>query len=669
MLSMVKVTIKVVQVAEWQPNETCFQSLKTYFNQTNSTQPVHNDSQISPILFINNLRLFGSYDECLSIDVKQSNNLSFHGVYCRAKLNVSNLNPLHPNVSEQMSMGLCAPSTCSTMDIENLLAIQNNVIEAKVLSCHGRSPETLDSSEIVVICVLIILGLVVLLGTSLSTYFRLCGHKPFRKRAKILIAFSVYENSLKLMDPKTSDKNISCLSGLRFIALCFIVLGHTYSYHSQISIVDPESVQIEIKKLWFQVFLNFTPWVDTFFLISGLLVTYGGLDSYKKIFTNDDSMLKCAVNSMKTMGASIAHRYLRMTPTLAFTICIYIVAGKIGSGPEWSFMQSISNPCKLTWWRNLIYINNFFSSNVCIGHTWYLADDFQFYIFSTFILVLLSSSVPVVGLSIIGSALFASIMATAVTTFVTHSSVTPLAVSIDGSSQTIQEVHLYIWPFFRVGPFLIGILLGYVILRYGDIGISKRINVSLWVLCLSTVTVVTMASYRWTNGHPASLFESVVYSSLHRIIWSICWSYMIVSCHYGHCPLVNNLLGWKAFVPLGKLTYHAYLIHLLFIYMHIASNRTTINFSHYNMFILYLGYLTISMLFSYVSAILFELPFANLENIFWPKKLTETVQINGQISASQSTGLSNNYQSETIDDRFINIFQKPENQNNNVLVY
>lgn len=82
-------------------------------------------------------------------------------------------------------------------------------------------------------------------------------------------------------------------------------------YFVFLATVDPESVQIEIKKLWFQVFLNFTPWVDTFFLISGLLVTYGGLDSYKKIFTNDDSMLKCAVNSMKTMGASIAHRYLR----------------------------------------------------------------------------------------------------------------------------------------------------------------------------------------------------------------------------------------------------------------------------------------------------------------------------------------------------------------------
>lgn len=111
----------------------------------------------------------------------------------------------------------------------------------------------------------------------------------------------------------------------------------------------------------------------------------------------------------------------------------------------------------------------------------------------------------------------------------------------------------------------------------------QRINLALWFLCLSTVSVITMASYRWANGHPASLFESVVYSSLHRIIWSICWSYMIVSCHYGHCPLVNGILGWSAFIPLGKLTYHAYLIHLLFIYIHISANRSIIYFSHYNM--------------------------------------------------------------------------------------
>ncbi|EGT55001.1 hypothetical protein CAEBREN_29168 [Caenorhabditis brenneri] len=43
--------------------------------------------------------------------------------------------------------------------------------------------------------------------------------------------------------------------------------------------------------------------------------------------------------------------------------------------------------CKKTWWRNLLYINNFGdSTQACYGITWYLAVDTQLYLVAPIIL-------------------------------------------------------------------------------------------------------------------------------------------------------------------------------------------------------------------------------------------------------------------------------------------
>ena len=47
------------------------------------------------------------------------------------------------------------------------------------------------------------------------------------------------------------------------------------------------------------------------------------------------------------------------------------------------------NYCPSTWWYNALYINNFLDfDKQCIGWTWYLANDMQFYWVSPILLVL-----------------------------------------------------------------------------------------------------------------------------------------------------------------------------------------------------------------------------------------------------------------------------------------
>jgi hypothetical protein len=63
----------------------------------------------------------------------------------------------------------------------------------------------------------------------------------------------------------------------------------------------------------------------------------------------------------------------------------------IGDGPLWakSDENELVNKCPSQWWQNALYINNLFTfSKQCIGWTWYLANDMQFYWITPPLLVL-----------------------------------------------------------------------------------------------------------------------------------------------------------------------------------------------------------------------------------------------------------------------------------------
>ena len=54
----------------------------------------------------------------------------------------------------------------------------------------------------------------------------------------------------------------------------------------------------------------------------------------------------------------------------------------------WDGTLNQANLCRKNGWQNLLYINNFFKQDdQCMGQTWYLANDMQFYFLSPLILI------------------------------------------------------------------------------------------------------------------------------------------------------------------------------------------------------------------------------------------------------------------------------------------
>ena len=56
------------------------------------------------------------------------------------------------------------------------------------------------------------------------------------------------------------------------------------------------------------------------------------------------------------------------------------------------------------------------------------------------------------------------------------------------------------------------------------------------------------------------------YQGFSRVLWALGLSYMIYACETSNGGIVNRVLTWKIWLPLSRLTYSAYLIHLTVIF-------------------------------------------------------------------------------------------------------
>merc|ERR1711933_638284 len=82
---------------------------------------------------------------------------------------------------------------------------------------------------------------------------------------------------------------------------------------------------------------------------------------------------------------AILQRYLRLTPSLAFTLMLYaFVWPYILEGPFAPRLQTgVTKRCRLSWWSALTYTMNFYPQkywDTCMSWTWYLGNDMFFFI-------------------------------------------------------------------------------------------------------------------------------------------------------------------------------------------------------------------------------------------------------------------------------------------------
>ncbi|XP_032670293.1 nose resistant to fluoxetine protein 6-like [Odontomachus brunneus] len=424
---------------------------------------------------------------------------------------------------------------------------------------------------------------------------------------KCLLAFSPTVNGSKIISTEPAAKdNLTCLHGLRVLSLGWVVMVHTYL--QVFSIAENKTLRtVTERNFMFQTISNATFSVDTFFFISGLLVTILFYRSLGNLGNEKGSFLRTSSTKFIIM---ILYRFVRLTPAYLFVLEMNEIIKQAQAKTVFSPIIIDHLNCEKFWWRNVLYVNSLYPHReMCMLWSWYLANDTQFYVLGIFLLLLsvkyFKTVVAIVSL-LIASSWF--------TTF-------SIAYSNDYIAR-IQEPfalfdELYDKPWLRAGPYFIGTITGYILFKTKcQLKLPVGAGLIGWTLSAMIMFSVVYGLY------PGNLtvLTSSVYAALGHTAWAMAVAFIVIQCCTGSARMINGLLSLRLMYPLSRLTYCAYLVHPVIMTITSTQMDGPLHLHNGIVLIIYFGNLVASYLLSFCISLAFEAPVVNLLKIAFTSK-------------------------------------------------
>ncbi|XP_034948317.1 O-acyltransferase like protein-like [Chelonus insularis] len=428
---------------------------------------------------------------------------------------------------------------------------------------------------------------------------------------ELLLSFSVRENMKTICDPSVGRDTISTIHGLRAISMAWVILGHTciviFKYSDNM-----EYRKIVEKNFLFQTITNGVFSVDTFFFMGGLLVAFlffrtNAMGDLNKLTQGTDGFV---AGLLKFIGL-LLYRFCRLTTPYMFILGVVQVTMK------WFHANSVFEPptadhenCPNYWWRNLLYINTLFPvDQMCMIWSWYVADDTQFYVIGAVILVIATNHFKIAGL-LVTALLISSWLTTGYIALVNNH-----MPSLDDPLALFDKI--YDKPWTRLGPYLIGMSVGYLLFKTDcKIKMSKATVVVGWLLSSACLLSLIYGLYE----AELSPVTAAAYSSLSHSAWALGLSWIIVACSTGYGGWINEILSAPILYPFSRVTYCVYLVHPIIIRLTAMHLDSPFHLGIDTVVITFIGQLVLSYLVSFVVSLCFEAPVVSMLKILSPKK-------------------------------------------------
>ena len=606
----------------------------------------------------------GNYQQCSDAIVPPDSELfsqHFKGTYTivRFRLHLVTFHGL------QLQWCLCFPDTCSSSQIYNIFDETLKVFNITQLSVVKWPEARVNNREMTVatyasLVIIITTGVLMLFGTFYDIRYIQCTkwsnertsnqHKEIETNTyhslpdniapntkqirgqhgkshlkqtysrtqdqpafiKLILSFSVYTNTSKFCNTSQQPGSLSAVHGIRFLSMSWVVLGHLYGFGTDY-VINLMDYSENIANRWsLDVVTNAFPSVDSFYTLSGLLISYLTVNEFQKRKT-------WKIN----WWMFYFHRFWRLTPPYMLTMVLVLgLQQYLGSGALWSNIQPDDREnCEENWWQNLLYINSIVDiRKSCFGHTWYLGNDMIYFVLSPIMLIPFFFS-HIAGLISCCGVMLIHMLTTGILSTQNKWPTSSMAQVPPDEYQLIQdyETNYYFKPWTRMGPYIVGVAAG-GLLAGKNIRLTRGSSLLCWlVFTASGLAVVYGLRGDISARHMSSVGAAALYNTVSRSVWAACVCWVVVACSLGYGGLVNSFLSWAPFVSLGRLTYMAYLIHPVILYVWYQSMGQLFYIKDLTMAVSYAGMMVIINGVAFVLMLGFESPMIGVEKVFLPR--------------------------------------------------
>ncbi|CAH0406839.1 unnamed protein product [Chilo suppressalis] len=521
------------------------------------------------------------------------------------ELSLSRVAEGNPLANIRFQLAVCLPKVCSpktalqiiTPSFFGNISINENY-------CRLKNDKPWVAADTVAIVIFSVIGLLTLLSTSYDLRHSVLLERDPKEASKLYTSFSVYTNSRKFFTFRPNPNALTCLDGIRSIAMIWVIVGHTFSTQLSLPLANPLHMfdfLTSFTSLWITG-ANIT--VDTFFVISGLLLVYTVASKLTSI------------NLIKNLHLFYLNRLLRMFPVLATAILLQVsFFNRITDGPFWEPIARNTNNCRQYWWSTLLYVQNLVNArNMCLSHSWYLAIDMQAYILSPLVLFWVLGRSKKSAWIALTAAVLIVITASSIYNFLMEfqSAFIALSRSLEDAMRYYFDYYFHTLP--RISPFFVGMLFGYVmhLCKGKTIRLSKVLVVMLWILAGATNFCVFISTYftmkaDWDNQTVDSILNSFM-----RPAWAASIGWLTFACAKGYGGPINWFLSLHIFKILGRLSYAMYILHYPLIYIIYGTALAPIYFSvEYSIQRFFIDFM-VAVIASYLVTVLIDMPFSQL---------------------------------------------------------
>ncbi|XP_051166899.1 O-acyltransferase like protein-like isoform X4 [Leptopilina boulardi] len=644
------------------PDGSCKRQLRLYLEHLKNgtlwaTEMFDSSAKYPYGLFGGLTRHLGSFDQCERIQAKIINNENgeieeINSRYCLVDVKFKEQNEptnftgehkifFEPQVSAWeairekgdfrrypryfLQMALCFPAKCQTEDI--VVALKepldefgtkyNIQIEASILpiycSCLA-SKETAFSNYEIIFCLTF---LSILTAVLISTIIDINSDKKdeLSLSKKLLFCFSARKNCNDIFQINYGQRTFNSIHYVRVILTGLAIAAHREIQYMYAGTTNGQYFEWVMSNPIFGLFHNFPIIVDGFFGLGGLLLSYSLLEKL-----NESKQL----NYVRL----IFNRLVRLLPLYMFVTFGYAtIFHRLGSGPYWEISVGLNrDSCSSYWWANLFFINNYFGGeNKCVIQSWYLAVDFQCFLFGLLLITAFNKMSRKIGYIFL-CCIF--IFSAALPVYFTYKNdADPLFISYVNVRKTEEMdyfLNYYVKTHLRLAAYVTGLIIGALI--YDHKNVNWRLS-KIWSQFLY-LTAIFLAFFTMWSGtffmNPnlkINAFSKALYASLQRPIFafSICAIPLLFTIGNG-LDFYYKILNARWLQPISKISYSIYLTHYAQFLYEIGTTKTAFAFSFYNAVNYTIKDFIFSILLGLFFAIVIEFPFRNVGDIILKRK-------------------------------------------------
>ena len=517
-------------------------------------------------------------------------------------------------------LGICLPLEC-TLDslnqikpviiggVEKLAGTTINASQTEWIDVldENKSLGEIKATNIIFFTLLGLILIISIIATILDQLQQ-------RKDTKLVELFSIPKNLDRLfIGSNKVDKNLEVLNGVKFFAMFWTLCGRTYLYDSLAPTYNLDQFKDKLLSSFHHSFIKTSSLAgDVFFFLSGFFATI----SFYFAFT------KTPQNSRSVILISYLRRYLRQLPLLLFSLLfLVLVLPVIRNRPFHEDVKNDINNCSRSWIWNLLYLNNFVTSDRCMNWTWYITNDFQFYLLSPFFLLPLLYSLWLGLLIIIGTIILSIIVTSMVHNYY------GLNISLSKPISDDYFTEYYIKPYCRIIPYLMGILFQYIyqeakkedyenkpkfFKRLECLVSKKELTKYLFYLFGLAIMYVSIHTIYFFDNYSLSQSFGTAYEVAFRPLFIFGVALTLYPPIIGCGPILVDFLGHPVFASLGKVTYGIYLISPIVIYYIVGYSLTGHFTGHSWMLFSWCTLILLSYTFSYIVTCFIESPVIEL---------------------------------------------------------